>query len=98
MFLLLFFKQEFLNDARNKENVPYQRMPFVESTSNTSGTRGTPNQTTSTPSFIGTPNPLNTSNLSYSSTPNSKLTNIRPLGQAYRMAQTDNEVIYEEQV
>ncbi|KDR08044.1 Nucleoporin NUP53 [Zootermopsis nevadensis] len=86
--------QEILNDIRNKENAPYQRMSFVESTSSTSGTRGMPNQSISSPaSFTGTPNRLGTPNLSYSGTPDSKLANIRPLGQAYRMAQADSEVL-----
>lgn len=94
-----FFKQDILNDIRNKENVPYQRMSFVESASGTSVARGTPNQSSSSPaSFIGTPNQFNTSSLSYSGTPNKMLTNVRPLGQAYRMAQADSEVINEVQV
>jgi hypothetical protein len=90
-----FSKQEILNDIRNKENVPYQRMSFVESTSGTAGTRGTPNQSSSPASFTGTPKRFNTSNLSYSGTPTNKLTNVRPLGQAYRMAQAESEVMYE---
>jgi hypothetical protein len=36
--------------------------------------------------------------LSYSGTPNKTLANVRPLGQAYRMAQADSEVINEVQV
>jgi hypothetical protein len=52
-----FFKQDILNDTQNRENVPYQRMSFVESTSSTSGTRAMPNQSISSPtSFTGTPN------------------------------------------
>lgn len=71
-------------------------MPFVESTSGTSGSRGTPNQSLPSPvSFSGTPNRFNTSNLSYSGTPSSKLANVRPLGQAYRLAQADSEVMYD---
>jgi len=94
-----FFKQDILNDIRNKENVPYQRLSFVESASGTSVARGTPNQSSSSPaSFIGTPNQFNTSNLSYSGTPNKMLANVRPLGQAYRMAQADSEVMNEVQV
>lgn len=84
--------QDILNDIRNKENVPYQRMSFVESASGTSVTRGTLNQSSSPASLIGTPNQFNTSNLSYSGTPNKMLANVRPLGQAYRMAQADSEV------
>lgn len=71
-------------------------MSFVESTSGTAGTRGTPNQSPSSPaSFIASPKWFNTSNLSYSGTPNNNLTDVRPLGQAYRMAQADSEVMYE---
>lgn len=71
----------------------------MESASGMSGVRGTPNQSSSSPTcFIGTPNRFNTSNLSYSGTPNKTLANVRPLGQAYRMAQADSEVINEVQV
>lgn len=74
-------------------------MSFVESASGTSVARGTPNQSSSsTASFTGTPNQFNTSNLSYSGTPNKMLANVRPLGQAYRMAQADSEVMNEVQV
>lgn len=74
-------------------------MSFVESASGTSGARGTPHQSSSSPaSFIGTPSRFNTSSLSYSGTPNKTLTNVRPLGQAYRMAQADSEVMNEVQV
>lgn len=95
MFFLLLL-QEILSDIRNKENIPYQRIGFVESTSGTAGTRGTPNQSLSSPaSSITSPKWFNTSNLSYSGTPNSNVTDVRPLGQAYRMAQADSEVMYE---
>lgn len=74
-------------------------MSFVESARGTSVARGTPNQSSSSPaSFIGTPNQFNTSSVSYSGTPNKTLANVRPLGQAYKMAQADSEVMNEVQV
>lgn len=86
--------QEILNNARNKENVPCQRIAFVESTSGTAGARGTPNQLLSSPaSSIASPKWFNASTLSYPGTPNSNITDVRPLGQAYRMAQAGSEVL-----
>jgi hypothetical protein len=93
------FKQDILNEIRNKENVPYQRMSFMESASGTSVARSTPKRLSSSPaSFIATPSQFNISSLSYSGTPNEKLANVRPLGQAYRMAQADSEVMNEVQI
>jgi hypothetical protein len=71
-------------------------MSFVESASGAAGTRGTPNKSPSSPaSFMTVPKWFNRSSLSYSGTPTNHLTDIRPLGQAYRMAQADSEVMYE---
>ncbi|KAJ4450131.1 hypothetical protein ANN_01538 [Periplaneta americana] len=87
--------QDILNDIRNKENISYHRMSFVESATGTNASKCTPNISTSSPaSLVGSPNRFNTSNLSYSGTPTSKLANVRPLGQAYRLAQADSEVIF----
>ena len=82
--------QEILNDIRNKENVPYQQLSFIEPSTSTPGPS---NVSASSPaSMFGTPSRYNTSNLSYSETPGRKNPNIRPLGQAYRIAQAESEV------
>ncbi|PSN54658.1 Nucleoporin NUP53 [Blattella germanica] len=76
--------QEILNDIRNKENVPYRRMSVIESTS------GTPNTSNTSATGFGTPSRYSTSTFPESSS--RRLSNVRPLGQAYRMAQADSEV------